>query len=127
MIDRSRPNRISINALRAHMAELGIVAAQGREGLKQLLTIIASDADERLPADAHASLVVLAAQLQALQKRNRLYGFVSASRHLHRANCQGREASRPASAAVHQVRICDQFQDCEGEGRNKPESLDQMP
>jgi hypothetical protein len=30
-----------INALRAHLAELGIVAAQGREGLKQLLTIIA--------------------------------------------------------------------------------------
>ena len=26
-----------INALRAHLAELGIVAAQGREGLKQLL------------------------------------------------------------------------------------------
>ena len=29
-----------INALRAHLAELGIVAAQGREGLKQLLTIV---------------------------------------------------------------------------------------
>ena len=28
-----------INALRAHMAELGIVAAQGREGLKALLAI----------------------------------------------------------------------------------------
>src|SRR5213592_255552 len=45
-----------INALRAHLAELGIVAAQGREGLKQLLAI-----------DARASLIVLAAQLQALQ------------------------------------------------------------
>ena len=53
-----------INALRAHLAELGITAAQGREGLKELLQIIASDADERLPADAHASLVVLAAELQ---------------------------------------------------------------
>jgi transposase len=56
-----------INALRAHLAELGITAAQGREGLKELLTIIASDADERLPAEAHASLVVLAAELQAMQ------------------------------------------------------------
>src|SRR5438128_3327445 len=56
-----------INALRAHLAELGITAAQGREGLKELLKIIASDADERLPADAHASLVVLAAELQAMQ------------------------------------------------------------
>jgi transposase len=56
-----------INALRAHSAELGIVAAQGREGLKQLLTIIADEKDARLPIDARASLIVLAAQLQALQ------------------------------------------------------------
>jgi transposase len=56
-----------INALRAHLAELGIAAAQGRDGIKELLRIIASDADERLPADAHASLVVLAAELRAMQ------------------------------------------------------------
>jgi len=56
-----------INALRAHMAELGIVAAQGRDGIKELLKIIASEQDARLPVDAHTSLVVLAAQLQALQ------------------------------------------------------------
>jgi transposase len=43
------------------------VAAQGREGLKKLLAIIADDGDERLPTDARASLIVLAAQLQALQ------------------------------------------------------------
>jgi len=57
----------TINALRAHLAELGIVAAQGREGLKKLLEIIADKADERLATDARASLIVLAAQLQALQ------------------------------------------------------------
>src|SRR6476646_1472918 len=56
-----------INALRAHLAELGIVAAQGREGLKELLAVIADEKDERLPVDARASLIVLAAQLQALQ------------------------------------------------------------
>ena len=56
-----------INALRAHMAELGIVTAQGREGIKVLLKIIAREEDARLPVDAHTSLVVLAAQLQALQ------------------------------------------------------------
>jgi transposase len=56
-----------INALRAHLAELGITAAQGIAGLKELLKIIASDEDERLPVDAHASLVVLAAELQAIQ------------------------------------------------------------
>jgi transposase len=56
-----------INALRAHLAELGITAAQGYAGLKELLKIIANDGDERLPVDAHASLVVLAAELQAVQ------------------------------------------------------------
>ena len=56
-----------INALRAHMAELGIMAGQGRDGIKELLRIIASEQDARLPIDAHASLVVLAAGLQALQ------------------------------------------------------------
>jgi transposase len=56
-----------INALRAHLAELGIVAAQGREGIKELLKIIASEEDARLPVDAHTSLVVLAAELQAMQ------------------------------------------------------------
>ena len=56
-----------INAMRAHLAELGIVAAQGRDGIKELLKIIASEADARLPVDAHTSLVVLAAELQVMQ------------------------------------------------------------
>jgi transposase len=56
-----------INALRAHLAELGVAAAQGTAGLKELLKIIANDEGERLPVDAHASLVVLAAELQAMQ------------------------------------------------------------
>ena len=56
-----------INALRAHLAELGIVAAQGREGVKELLKIIASEQDARMPVEAHTSLVVLAAGLHALQ------------------------------------------------------------
>src|ERR1700686_5025055 len=57
----------AINALRAHLAELGIVAAQGREGLKELLKIIASEEDAGVAVDAHASLIVLAAELQAMQ------------------------------------------------------------
>src|ERR1700688_3282393 len=39
-----------INALRAHLGELGMTAAQGNAGLKELLAIIAGSADERLPA-----------------------------------------------------------------------------
>jgi len=56
-----------INALRAHLAELGIVAAQGDKGVKELLAIVTDKGDERLPTDARASVIVLAAQLEAVQ------------------------------------------------------------
>jgi transposase len=56
-----------INALRGHLAELGIVAAQGDAGLKELLAIVADDRDGRLPSDARACVIVLAAQLDAVQ------------------------------------------------------------
>src|SRR2546421_7954202 len=58
----------AINALRAHMAELGIVAVQGREGLKQLLTVVADEKEERLAIHARATLIVLAPQPQAVQQ-----------------------------------------------------------
>src|SRR5713101_3765577 len=38
-----------INALRAHLAELGIVAAKGDAGVNELLAIVADEADTRLP------------------------------------------------------------------------------
>jgi transposase len=56
-----------INALRAHLAELGLVAAQGDKGVKELLAIVADKEDTRLPIDARASVIVLAAQLEAVQ------------------------------------------------------------
>ena len=55
------------NALRAHLAELGIVAAKGDSGVKELLAIVADDGEARLPIDALASVIVLAAQLEAVQ------------------------------------------------------------
>src|SRR3984893_9876876 len=57
----------TINALRAHLAELGIVAAQGDAGVTELLAIVADEQDTRLPIDARASVIVLAAQLEALR------------------------------------------------------------
>ena len=44
-----------INALRAHLAELGIVAAQGDKGVKELLALLADKEDTRLPIDARAT------------------------------------------------------------------------
>jgi transposase len=57
----------AINALRAHMAELGIIAAQGYDGLKTLLSIITDSSDCRLPENARAALSMLAAQIAACQ------------------------------------------------------------
>jgi hypothetical protein len=45
---RIRPRTQVINALRAHLAELGIAAAQGNAGRRELLAIVAGAADERL-------------------------------------------------------------------------------
>src|SRR5215510_2465273 len=59
----------AINALRSHIGELGIVAAQGYEGLKVLLAIVADASDARLPEDARASLSAIVAQLAACQEQ----------------------------------------------------------
>src|SRR5215510_2889817 len=57
----------AINALRSHLAELGIVAAQGHDGLRMLLAIITDGSDARLPENARASLSAIVAQLAACQ------------------------------------------------------------
>jgi transposase len=57
----------TINALRSHLAELGIVAAQGYDGLKTLLAIVADERDVRLPEDARVSLSVLVVQIASCQ------------------------------------------------------------
>src|SRR5258707_8300770 len=56
-----------INALRAHLAELGVVAAQGNAGVNELRAIVTDEQDTRLPIDAPASVIMLAAQLEALE------------------------------------------------------------
>jgi transposase len=43
-----------INAIRAHMAEFGLVAPVGRKGVEQLLAIVTDARDERVPEVARA-------------------------------------------------------------------------
>ena len=56
-----------INSIRAHLAELGIVAPVGRRGVEQLLEVVADTADRRLPEVARACLAALGSQLRALK------------------------------------------------------------
>jgi transposase len=56
-----------INAIRAHLAEFGIVAPVGRQGVEQLLGVVADANDKRLPEVARACVAALGAQLQVLK------------------------------------------------------------
>jgi len=56
-----------INAIRAHLAEFGIVAPIGRNGVEQLLSVAADANDKRLPEVARACVAALGAQLQTLK------------------------------------------------------------
>jgi transposase len=58
-----------INAIRAHLAEFGIVAPVGRHGVAQLLGIAADAKDKRLPEVARACVAALGAQLRMLKER----------------------------------------------------------
>ena len=53
-----------INAIRGHLAEFGIVAPVGRNGVEQLLGVVADSNDKRLPEVARACVAALGAQLQ---------------------------------------------------------------
>jgi transposase len=62
-----RQRTMLVNALRAHLAEFGIVAARGLRNVGQLIAIVRDDADIRLPAVAQQVLQVLASQLEQIE------------------------------------------------------------
>ena len=59
----------TINALRGHLAELGIVAAQRQAGLRQLLEALGEVEDERIPPPAREVLQLLVAQIRELEAK----------------------------------------------------------
>src|SRR3954449_6646921 len=77
-----------INAIRAHLAEFGIVAPVGRNGVEELLGAVADASDKRLPEVARACLVALGAQLRMLKAQ--ILEFDRMINAWHRSN----EASR---------------------------------
>ena len=56
-----------INAIRAHLAEFGIVAPVGRQGVEALLEVVADVGDSRVPEVARACLAALGAQLRSVE------------------------------------------------------------
>ena len=58
-----------VNALRGHLAELGLIQAQGLHRVAGLTAIVMDDADERVPRMARQVLKVIAGQIGELQGR----------------------------------------------------------
>ena len=67
MLNRQR-TQLS-NAIRAHLSEFGIVASVGRNGVDQLLKIVADPKDDRIPEDARLCLRMLVAQLTVVKQQ----------------------------------------------------------
>src|SRR6202790_2343246 len=58
-----------INAIRAHLAEFGIVAPVGRHGVEELLDVVTDPNDKRVPEIARACLSALGAQLRRMKEQ----------------------------------------------------------
>jgi transposase len=58
-----------INAIRAHMAEFGIVAPVGRKGVEQLLAVVTEANSQDVPELARACIAALGAQLRRLKEK----------------------------------------------------------
>jgi transposase len=73
-----------INAIRAHLAEFGIVAPVGRNGVEELLDVVANPDDTRVPEVARDCVVALGTQLRTLKAQ-----ILEFDRHImawHRSN-----------------------------------------
>jgi transposase len=64
-----RQRTMSINALRAHMAEFGIVIAQGTNNVAKLIEIVRDHEDARVPTIARTALDAQIAQYEHLQEQ----------------------------------------------------------
>jgi len=79
-----RQRTMLVNAIRAHMAEFGIVAPIGVSQVKKLLDIIADIDDARLPTVARSCLESLARQFSSLHEE--IYAAEKAIHAWHRSN-----------------------------------------
>jgi len=83
-----RQRTMIVNAIRAHMAEFGVVARVGLPQVKGLLAVIADKADQRIPALARTCLEGLARQLSSLERE--IAGYEKRIHAWHRTNDDSR-------------------------------------
>jgi transposase len=73
-----------INAIRAHLAEFGVVAPVGRNGVEELLDVVGDPDDDRVPELARECLAALGAQLRILKAQ--ILAFDRSITAWHRSN-----------------------------------------
>ena len=59
----------AVNALRAHLTELGIIAGAGIAKIDSLIAIVRDETDDRLPPAARFAVTAIADQIEALKKQ----------------------------------------------------------
>jgi len=64
-----RQRTLLANALRGHLAEFGLIAAQGLHNVAGLIAIVRDDKDRRVPDIARQVLGILADQIETLSRR----------------------------------------------------------
>ena len=64
-----RQRTMLANALRGHLAEFGLIAAQGLHKVAGLIAVVRDDKDDRVPAMARQVLRVIAEQIDELETR----------------------------------------------------------
>ena len=84
-----RQRTMLVNAIRAHMAEFGVVARTGLPQVKELLAVITDEADERIPLLARTCLEGLARQLLSLERE-----IVGAEKRIHAWHRTNEESRR---------------------------------
>jgi len=75
---------LSDHAIRAHLAEFGIVAPVGRHGVEELLAVVADPNDKRVPEIACTCLSALGVQLRRIKEQ--ILEFDRLIRAWHRSN-----------------------------------------
>jgi transposase len=73
-----------INAIRAHLAEFGIVAPVGRKGVEELLRVVTDPSDKRLPEVVRSCVTALGRQL--LNLKQQILDFYRMIMAWHRSN-----------------------------------------
>jgi transposase len=110
MLHRARELLVSqrtglINALRGHLAEFGIVAAQGARKVAALIALVADQDDDRLPDMARVALTPLVRQIGRLE--NEIDVFDRRIGEWHRANAASRRlGDDPRYRSVNSLRHC---------------------